>query len=111
MALAFSNFASSDTSQPELRINPLPVPAMSISFLQYAKENSPDIIGSSGLIRSAYDFMRETIKLLHDAGCQSSIVIGGSLLNEEVFKYTNADCWVTHDNTGLQLCKKLVQYF
>jgi methanogenic corrinoid protein MtbC1 len=77
-------------------------------FLKQAKEIQPDIIGLSGLITSTYNSMRETVQVLHEGGCFTPIIIGGSLLNESVFKYTGADYWVTDANTGVQICQKLL---
>jgi methanogenic corrinoid protein MtbC1 len=77
-------------------------------FLKQAREIQPDIIGLSGLITSAYDSMRDTVKLLHKGGCQSPIIIGGSLLNAEAFNYIGADYWVTDASAGLEICNNLI---
>jgi methanogenic corrinoid protein MtbC1 len=76
-------------------------------FLKQAHENQPDIIGLSGLITIAYDSMRNTINLLKSEGLKIPIIIGGSLLNENVCKYTGADYWVNDASSGLLICQKL----
>lgn len=77
-------------------------------FLKKAKEIQPDIVGLSGLITYAFSSMRETVSLLRQEGCPAPIIIGGSQLDEEVFRYTGADYWVTDAKTGVALCKRLL---
>jgi methanogenic corrinoid protein MtbC1 len=77
-------------------------------FVRRAKEIQPDIIGLSGLITSAYDSMRDTVLLLRKNGFQVPIIIGGSQLDDEVCRYTQADRWVTDATEGLTLCKHLI---
>jgi methanogenic corrinoid protein MtbC1 len=77
-------------------------------FVKQVKETAPDIVGLSGLITHAYDSMRITIDLLRKEGCRQPIIIGGSLLNGEVFKYIGANYWVTDAYSGLQICRKLI---
>lgn len=78
-------------------------------FLRQAKKLQPDILGLSGLVTNAYDSMRETIRLLHQEGCQIPIVIGGSQLSREVFQYTGADYWVNKADAGLKLMLRLLK--
>ena len=77
-------------------------------FVRKAREIRPDLIGLSGLITSAYDSMRETIARLRKDGFKGPIIIGGSLMDDNVCRYTKADYWVTDANEGLKLCKQLV---
>lgn len=77
-------------------------------FTRKAREIQPDIVGLSGLITLSYDSMRDTINLLHAEGCQAPIIIGGSLLDEEIRKYTGADYWVTDAIAGIELCQQLL---
>lgn len=77
-------------------------------FLKKAKEIQPDIVGLSGLITYAHSSMRETVSLLRQKGCPAPIIIGGSQLDEEVFRYTGADYWVTDAKTGVALCRRLL---
>ena len=53
--------------------------------------------------------MRETIRLFRQEGHQIPIVIGGSQLSEEVFRYTGADYWVTEADAGVDLCLRLLR--
>jgi methanogenic corrinoid protein MtbC1 len=77
-------------------------------FLKKAKEFQPDIVGLSGLITYAFSSMRETISLLRQEGCLVPIIIGGGQLDEDVFRYTGADYWVTDAKTGVALCRQLL---
>ena len=78
-------------------------------FLRQARKLQPDILGLSGLVTKAYDTMRETIRLFRQEGHQIPIVIGGSQLSEEVFRYTGADYWVTEADAGVDLCLRLLR--
>ena len=78
-------------------------------FLRQARKLQPDILGLSGLITKAYDSMRETVRLFHEEGYQIPIVIGGSQLSEEVFRYTGADYWVNEADVGIKLCLRLLK--
>jgi len=78
-------------------------------FLRQAKKLQPDILGLSGLITKAYDSMRETIRLFRQEGYQIPIVIGGSQLSEEVFRYTGADYWVNEADVGVKLFLRLLK--
>ena len=73
-------------------------------FLQKAKELKPDVLGLSGLITRAYDSMRETVELFRKEGYQIPIIIGGSQINESVFKYIKADYWVNDADEGVTIC-------
>jgi methanogenic corrinoid protein MtbC1 len=77
-------------------------------FVKKAKEYNPDVIGLSGLITLAHDSMRDTVKALHRAKCKAPVIIGGSQLDEDVFKYTGADYWTTDAKKGTELCIRLV---
>lgn len=76
-------------------------------FLKQTKETGPDIIGLSGLITHAYDSMRQTVSLLRQEGCRQPVIIGGSLLNDEVLKYTGANFWVNNASSGLKICQNI----
>jgi len=77
-------------------------------FLRQAKKLQPDILGLSGLVTRAYDYMRETVGLFRQEGYQIPIVIGGSQLSKEVFQYTGADYWVTKADAGVKLILRLL---
>jgi methanogenic corrinoid protein MtbC1 len=76
-------------------------------FLKKVNEIKPGIVGLSGLLVTAFDSMRQTIKLLRDDGIQIPVVIGGGTINADVCRYTGADYWVNSAEDGVNLCKKL----
>jgi methanogenic corrinoid protein MtbC1 len=78
-------------------------------FLRQAKKLQPDILGLSGLITKSYDSMRETVGLFRQEGYQIPIIIGGSQLSKEVFRYTGADYWVNKADVGVKLCMRLLK--
>ena len=78
-------------------------------FLRQAKKLQPDILGLSGVITKSYDSMRETIGLFRREGYQIPIIIGGSQLSQEVFRYTGADYWVNKADVGVKLCLRLLK--
>jgi dimethylamine corrinoid protein len=77
-------------------------------FLKNVREIKPAIIGLSGLIITAFDSMRQTVKLLRDEGIQTPVIIGGGTIDEEVCRYTGADYWVTSAEDGVNLCRKIL---
>ena len=82
-------------------------------FLMTALQIKPDVIGLSGLLTSSYDSMRETVRLLQQAGDpqvqEIPVVIGGNQLNDQVCQYVGADGWVTDAMEGVRLCQKLLR--
>jgi methanogenic corrinoid protein MtbC1 len=78
-------------------------------FLKKVKEIKPEIVGLSGLLVTAFDSMRSTIKLLRDEGIQTPVVIGGGTIDEGVFRYTGADYWVTSAEDGVNLFKQILK--
>ena len=73
------------------------------------REIKPGVVGLSGLLVTAFDSMRQTIKLLRDEGIQTPVVIGGGTIDEDVCRYTGADYWVTSAEDGVKLCKKILK--
>jgi methanogenic corrinoid protein MtbC1 len=78
------------------------------TFAEQAASFSPDVVGLSGLVASAYEAMRETVIQLRDAGYEGPIVIGGGQLSEAVCQYVGADYWATDAVDGVDLCSRLI---
>jgi methanogenic corrinoid protein MtbC1 len=78
-------------------------------FLKKVKEIKPDIVGLSGLLVTAFDSMRSTIKLLRDEGIHTPVVIGGGTIDEDVCRYTGADYWVTSAEDGVKIFKLILK--
>jgi methanogenic corrinoid protein MtbC1 len=79
-------------------------------FLKKVRELKPGILGLSGLLVTAFDSMRQTIKLLRDEEIQTPVIIGGGTIDEDVCRYTGADYWVTSAEHGVSLCKKILKF-
>jgi methanogenic corrinoid protein MtbC1 len=77
-------------------------------FLKNIHEFKPGVIGLSGLITTAFDSMRHTIKVIRDQGIKTPIVIGGGTIDKEICQYTGADYWVTSAEDGVKIFKKLL---
>lgn len=82
-------------------------------FAERAAAWQPDIVGLSGLLSTAYDAMRETVRLLHALAPQEGkapvpILIGGGLVNEQVRSYVGADHWCRDAIQGVRLCHRLM---
>jgi methanogenic corrinoid protein MtbC1 len=93
----------------KLTVYDLGVDVPPAEFLRQAEKLQPDILGLSGLVTKSYDSMRETIGLFRQQGYQIPIIIGGSQLSKEVFRYTGADYWVTKADVGIKLVLRLLR--
>ncbi|MBI9046954.1 MAG: cobalamin-dependent protein [Anaerolineaceae bacterium] len=93
-------------------VHDLGVDVAPVEFFRQAMTLKPQFIGLSGLLTSAYDSMKETIRLIRTAGDESvaaiPIVIGGNQLNEEVCRYVGADYWVNDAMMGVRLFQKIM---
>lgn len=92
-------------------VHDLGVDVPTATFLRTAAEMKPDIVGMSGLLTTAYDSMRETLRALRasddPAVQQVPVVIGGSLLTEGVARYVGTEYWARDAVSGLRLCQRL----
>ncbi|MGD9212606.1 MAG: cobalamin-dependent protein [Desulfobacteraceae bacterium] len=82
-------------------------------FCNKALEFKPDIIGLSGLLTSAHDAMRETVKLIkeHDDPkvAKIPIIIRSSLPeSDELNKFIGADYWAGSAMAGVRMCKQIM---
>jgi len=81
------------------------------NFAQKAIEVKPDIVGLSGLITASFEMMRETITALREKAAANQvsfpIMIGGSMVDEQVCRYVGADYWEKDAMSGVRLCQEL----
>jgi 5-methyltetrahydrofolate--homocysteine methyltransferase len=103
------NIVSMLLSCHRFTVHDLGVDVPPAEFAARAREHTPDVIGISGLLTSAYDSMRETVAHLRAEGCSVPIIIGGGQLSEEVHEYVAADYWTTDAVNGVELCRRLVR--
>jgi methanogenic corrinoid protein MtbC1 len=82
-------------------------------FAEEAGRIRPDIIALSGLLTTAYDSMKETIrnlKTLENApGAHTPVIIGGGTVNAMVCAVVGADYWAIDAMKGVQLCKQIME--
>ncbi len=80
-------------------------------FVAKIKETGAGILGLSGLITSAYDGMKNTVKALNDAGLRDTVkvIIGGGMCSSEVQLYTGADAWGKDANAAVTLCNQFTE--
>ena len=60
-------------------------------FAQKALEDSPDVVGLSGLLTASISKMRETIALLKEKSIESKIIIGGGVVSKAACVLIGAD--------------------
>ena len=93
-------------------IHDLGVDVPPADFLYHATVVQPDIIGLSGLLTSAQDPMKETIKLLRSVGNSEisslPVIIGGTQVDERVQDYVRADYCVNDATVGVRICQDLL---
>jgi methanogenic corrinoid protein MtbC1 len=73
----------------------------------------PDIVGLSGLITASLAMMKDTVVEVHTT-CQNHnlripVVIGGSMIDEQVSQAVGADYWAADAMEGVRLCQRLMQ--
>jgi methanogenic corrinoid protein MtbC1 len=86
-----------------------------VSPEQFVKEFlkiKPDIISLSGLLTTAYDSMKEIIRVVKNLDdeklSQTPIIIGGGMINEMVCGFVGADYWATDAMIGVQICRQIM---
>lgn len=91
------------------QVHDLGVDVPAHAFVEAVQKTRSPLVCLSGLITSAYDSMKKTVKLLEKEDYRPgvSVVIGG-LVNESVKKHTGADYWVTDCAAGSELCERIL---
>jgi 5-methyltetrahydrofolate--homocysteine methyltransferase len=70
-------------------------------------------VGLSGLITASLAMMKDTVVEVHTT-CQNHnlripVVIGGSMIDEQVSQAVGADYWAADAMEGVRLCQRLMQ--
>jgi methanogenic corrinoid protein MtbC1 len=79
-------------------------------FLSMARKVGPDIIGVSCVLSSTMLDLKDAVTLLHrelPTG-RAKVMIGGSYIDEHVFRHVGADHWAFDAAHGVQECKKIM---
>jgi methanogenic corrinoid protein MtbC1 len=76
------------------------------AFINAVRENSPGIVGLSGVLTLSIESMKRTIDALRDAGLRDAlkITIGGNAVNEDARKYVGADAWSKNAAEAVKVC-------
>jgi methanogenic corrinoid protein MtbC1 len=82
------------------------VPAQ--KFVDAVKDTGAQVLGLSGLLTVAFDSMKETIEALRTANLRSGVkvMIGGSLMSEQVKDFAGADAYGTNAQVAVTLCNQ-----
>jgi methanogenic corrinoid protein MtbC1 len=78
-------------------------------FVRAVAEHSPQILGLSCLLTTAFASMKSTIAALEEAGLRRNlpIIIGGNSLDDETCRYARADYWTNDAMDGVGWCQRL----
>jgi methylmalonyl-CoA mutase cobalamin-binding domain/chain len=76
-------------------------------YVEAIRENNVKVVGLSGLLTLAYDSMKKTVDAIKEAGLDDvKIMIGGSIVNEDVVAYAGADAYGADPMAGVSLARK-----
>lgn len=80
-------------------------------FLEAALKYQPDIIALSGVMGFCVDKMQKIITLLKENGIRDKVkvVVGGSCMNQELYKFLEADGYTDGPMENVALCKKIME--
>ena len=80
-------------------------------FVSSVKETGATVVGLSGLLTIAFDSMKNTIQALEDADLRDSIkvMIGGSIISQDICEQTGADGWGNNTQIAVNLCKEWIK--
>ena len=77
-----------------------------------AEELRPDVIGLSGLLAAATDGMKATVDAMRGAekrlGRHVPVIIGGSIVGEQVSNWTGADLWADDASSGVLFIREAI---
>ena len=78
-------------------------------FVAAVKETGAKVVGLSALLNFTYPRMKEVVDAFESAGIreQVTVVIGGTLCNEEVRQAVGADHFATDASKGVRICDEV----
>jgi methanogenic corrinoid protein MtbC1 len=76
------------------------------AFVKGIQENSPKVVGFSGVLTLSIDSMKRTVQAIKDAGLRDGvkIIIGGNAVNQEACVHTGADAWSKNAAEAVKAC-------
>lgn len=80
-------------------------------FLSRAQEVHPDLVGISCVLTLGTEQLRAAVSLLHTEGIdpRPPVIIGGTSVDEQIFRYVKADWWARDAIEGLKICRRLME--
>ena len=80
------------------------------AFADAAVKYNADIVGLSGLLTTAVDSMRQTVDAIVATGIRRrvKVILGGSIVNEDIRIYTGADDWSKNAYEAVGKCRNWV---
>lgn len=77
-------------------------------FVDAVKDTGAKVVGLSGLLTVAFDAMKETVAALGTANLRPGVkvMIGGSLMSEQVMQFAGADAYGTNAQVAVTLCNQ-----
>ncbi|NLP36338.1 MAG: cobalamin-binding protein [Firmicutes bacterium] len=78
-------------------------------FVEMVKTSGTKVLGLSALLNSTYPEIKNVIDALKEAGIrdQVKVIIGGTIMSEEIREYTGADAFATDAVTGIKYCRQV----
>lgn len=81
-------------------------------FVAAEREMKPDVVALSAVMTGAYEAMRSTVVAIREGVTDGRpvppIIIGGAMVDEQIFHYTTADYWASDAMSGVRLCTEVV---
>jgi len=81
------------------------------SFVEKLVETGAPVLGLSGLITPSYESMKSTVEFIEEKGIRDKIkvIIGGSIVTEQVKDYVGADAFTRDAIEGVDMCKEYME--
>ena len=79
-------------------------------FVAKVREESPNIVGLSGLLTTTFPSMKEVVDALIRSDLRGGVkvIIGGGATGKEAQRYVGADAQTLDANEGVRICKRFV---
>jgi len=78
-------------------------------FLEAVKQHNPKLVGLSALLTTTMPAMRDTVRLIRDAGLNVKILVGGAPITQEYAREIGADSYAPDAGSAVDAAMALVQ--
>ncbi|MGD9212779.1 MAG: cobalamin-dependent protein [Desulfobacteraceae bacterium] len=81
------------------------------TFLAEAQKIKPSMIGISCVLTTTWPKLKQTVTLLREElpNPRPPIIIGGTSVDEYVFRYVKSDFWVRDASEGVAICQRVMK--